>query len=116
MSTGEVVQSAEEELRARIRGWHQMEARAVQDGMQAEIREVAMCWGARRAVMLADDLEFRREGRDAYIQARLTGQTTLQKLVKENLLRVAQLPVDDAAFLYPIPVPGEAGVAQGAGE
>ncbi|TFK81021.1 hypothetical protein K466DRAFT_569296 [Polyporus arcularius HHB13444] len=91
-TTEEVTEVAEAELVARIRGWRQMEARTLQKGIQADMWEVAMLWGARRTVMLTEDLELRKQGRDAYIEARLTGNTSLQKLVRENRLRIEQLP------------------------
>ncbi len=94
-SADEVIELAEVELKARIRGWKHIEARTVGAGGEAEIREVAMCWGARRATMLADELELMRQGRDAYAEARRTGQTPLQMLVKENNLRIDQLPDED---------------------
>ncbi|RDX39966.1 hypothetical protein OH76DRAFT_1300558, partial [Lentinus brumalis] len=61
-STEDVIELAEAELKAWIRGWMQMETRTVLAGMEAEIWEVAMCWGARRTIMLAEDLELRRQG------------------------------------------------------
>ncbi len=91
-STDEVIQLAEVELNARVCGWKQMEARMVQNGTEAEIREVALCWGARRATMVADELEIIRVGQDAYMEARRLGQTPLQKLVRENNLRLEQMP------------------------
>ncbi len=93
-STEDVIELAEAELKARIRGWMQMETRTVLAGMEAEIWEVAMCWGARRTIMLAEDLELRRQGRDTFIEARLTGATPLQKLIKENKRRIEELPVE----------------------
>ncbi len=94
-STDEVIELAEVELKARIRGWKHMEARIAQTGTDAEIREVAMCWGARRATMVADELELRRPGRDAYMEARRMGRTPLQKLVRENNLRLQQMPEEE---------------------
>ncbi|TFK80857.1 hypothetical protein K466DRAFT_569396 [Polyporus arcularius HHB13444] len=91
-STDQVIELAEAELKARVRAWKLMEARTLQAGIEGDIREVAMCWGARRATMVADELEIRRKGRDAYLEARRTGQTPLQKLVKENNFRIEQIP------------------------
>ncbi|RDX39707.1 hypothetical protein OH76DRAFT_1490875 [Lentinus brumalis] len=91
-STEEVIKLAEVELEARIRGWRLMEMRTVQEGVEADIWQVAMCWGSRRTVMLAEDLEFRRQGRDAFIEARHSGHTSVQKLVRENKRRIEQLP------------------------
>ncbi len=93
-STDEVFGLGEVEVKGRIRAWKQMEARTVGAGIETDIREVAMCWGARRAAMLADELVLRRKGQDAYIEARRMGHTPLQELVRENNLRIQQLPED----------------------
>ncbi len=91
----EVMNLGARELDARIRAWTRMASRVVPPGIEADILDVARRWGARLAVMLAEELQIRCQGRDAWKAARELGELPMQKLVRENRQRIEELPTDD---------------------
>ncbi len=91
----EIVKSSMRELHARVRAWSGMERRMAQlGGQDAEILDVAMRWGARLAMMQAEELQVRRRGVEAWVEAARCGGLPLQRLVRENRLRIEALPTD----------------------
>ncbi|RDX42698.1 hypothetical protein OH76DRAFT_1488414 [Lentinus brumalis] len=92
----EIMKAGVQELDARVRAWGGMGRRIAQLGPgDAAVLDVAMRWGARQAMILADELEIRRRGEEAWVEASRRGGLPLQKLVTENRQRIEDLPTDD---------------------
>ncbi|TFK81055.1 hypothetical protein K466DRAFT_569276 [Polyporus arcularius HHB13444] len=92
----EIISIGRRELAARVLAWAGMERRMAQLGAgDAAILDVAMRWGARLAMTLAEELEIRGRGEEAWVAARHCGDLPLQRLVRENRLRIESLPTDD---------------------
>ncbi|KAI0686698.1 hypothetical protein C8T65DRAFT_701056 [Cerioporus squamosus] len=94
-SDEEIANLGVRELHARNRAWTQMAGRTVRPGLEAGILDIAMRWGARLTVMLADEIVIRRQGREAWEHASERGELPLQKLSRENKERIEALPADD---------------------
>ncbi|RDX40750.1 hypothetical protein OH76DRAFT_1423525 [Lentinus brumalis] len=77
----DIVKSSMRELSERVRAWEKLEERQMRTDEEKEIKEVAMEWGARRVVQLADELEIRKQGLDIYLSVRRRGNLPSQQLV-----------------------------------
>ncbi len=91
-----IARSGARELAARVCAWVEMERRMPQLGEgDAAILDVAMRWGARLAMTLAEELQLKRRGEEAWVETSRRGELPLQRLVRENRLRIEGMPTED---------------------
>ncbi|RDX41715.1 hypothetical protein OH76DRAFT_1489281 [Lentinus brumalis] len=65
----EIVEAGVTELNARIRAWNSLAADERWTALGAMVREVYLHWGAKRVIWLAEELDSRRQGCEAYVAA-----------------------------------------------